>query len=673
MNRRLPSRQVHLDFHTSEYIENIGRDFNKKQFQEVLQEGHVNSITVFGKCHHGYFYYPTKVGEQHPGLRHGQDLAGEMMEACHEIGVFAPLYLTLGWSELDVHNHPEWIARAKDGACMGLNYDFSAKPEDARPEACWVHLCSVGGYRQYIYDMTKEACERYEKLDGLFFDIVFSYDVCYCDSCLAGMREMGLNPEIEEDAKKYYQIRKKELLDGIREILFSYHPEASLFFNSGGAEIHMPQWHYASTHFEMEDLPTVWGGYDKMPMRARYFARRGKDYLGMTGKFHRSWGEFGGYKTPEALRFECASMVANGARCSVGDQLHPYGKMDIATYKNIGYAYSYVEQIEEYCFDTQETAKLGVLVSTTATMNEAMAKLLLDCHVDFDVVHNETDLERFDTIIIPANYRLNDKMGAAFEAFVKQDGKVLILGGGGLKEYEDEFAFSTPFEYIGKSEYEKDYFEINAEVENDKHLETEDLTDQIVKAPILCYSSAHRVRGNGEVLSYIRQPFFNRTYGKFCSHYNAPYIEEHAEYPGAIRCGNILYVAHELSDLYMEYGSVYHRRYFKWLLRKLYKADYVRVEMPTQGRIHFVKREQKKQYVLHLTYGVPVRRGDVEVVEEFPILYNVPVEILVPEEVESIKMIPQNQEITFKKTQSGYRCIIPEMSMHQMVVITIVS
>jgi hypothetical protein len=56
--REFPFRQVHLDFHTSELIENIGSDFSKEQFQSALKKGHVNSITVFAKCHHGMFYYP---------------------------------------------------------------------------------------------------------------------------------------------------------------------------------------------------------------------------------------------------------------------------------------------------------------------------------------------------------------------------------------------------------------------------------------------------------------------------------------------------------------------------------------------------------------------------------------------------------------------------------------
>lgn len=657
--KQLPTRQIHLDFHTSGLIGGIGSKFDKKQFQNALITGHVNSVVVFGKCHHGYFYYPTKVGTMHPGMDPNMDLAGEMIDACHEIGVKAPLYLTLGWSALDVKEHPEWITRKKDGSYSGFYYNFSAKDTDPKEESSWVDLCSSGEYREYLYAMTREACDRFKQLDGIFFDIIFNYDACYCDHCLRGMREMGLDPDKEEDAKKYYQIQKKITLDGLIAILKEKHPDATVFFNTGGAEIHMPQWHYASTHFEMEDLPTVWGGYDKMPLRARYFSGLGKYYLGITGKFHRSWGEFGGFKTPEALRFECAYMLANGAGVSVGDQMHPLGVMDMETYKNIGYALSYVEEIEDYCFDTTETAKLGLMVSTDAKKNEAMAKLILDCQIDFDVVHNENDLDRFDTIIIPDSYRLNETMGKAFEQYVKNGGKVMIIGGGALKEDADEFAFTTPFTYEGKSSYDKDYFEL-----------AESTPEDMVSSPILCYYSAHKVAGEGEVLSYVREPYFSRTYGQYCSHYNTPYTEERATYPGAILSRNVMYVAHELTKLYADYGVTYHRRYFKWLLRKIYHTDSIEVAMPSQGRVHLVKREAQNQYVLHLLYASPVQRGSVAVLEDFPTLYNIKVKAIIPEQVNKVLLMPQNVEIPFGTKDGCCEITVPELTGHQMIVIT---
>ncbi len=53
---RLRFRQVHLDFHTSPVIPDIGVRFDKQQWQASLKRGHVNSITCFAICHHGWNY-----------------------------------------------------------------------------------------------------------------------------------------------------------------------------------------------------------------------------------------------------------------------------------------------------------------------------------------------------------------------------------------------------------------------------------------------------------------------------------------------------------------------------------------------------------------------------------------------------------------------------------------
>ena len=89
-------RQVHLDFHTSEAIVPIGDRFDKRQFQDMLKIGHVDSITVFSKCHHGWAYHPSEANEIHPGLSF--DLLAAQIEAAHEINVkhqctFLPVWM----------------------------------------------------------------------------------------------------------------------------------------------------------------------------------------------------------------------------------------------------------------------------------------------------------------------------------------------------------------------------------------------------------------------------------------------------------------------------------------------------------------------------------------------------------------------------------------------------
>ena len=91
---KIPQRQVHLDFHTSGQIEGIGSRFDKEQFKRCLKKGHVNSITLFAKCHHGWAYFPSEENEMHPWLDF--DLLGAQMEACREIGVKTPVYISGG-------------------------------------------------------------------------------------------------------------------------------------------------------------------------------------------------------------------------------------------------------------------------------------------------------------------------------------------------------------------------------------------------------------------------------------------------------------------------------------------------------------------------------------------------------------------------------------------------
>ena len=44
-----------------------------------------------------------------------------------------------------------------------------------------------------------------------------------------------------------------------------------------------------NTQQELEDLPTTWGGYDKLALRAKYFHNLHQPIAAMSGKFHTMW------------------------------------------------------------------------------------------------------------------------------------------------------------------------------------------------------------------------------------------------------------------------------------------------------------------------------------------------------------------------------------------------
>ena len=134
MRSELRYRQVHLDFHTSEHIPDVGLHFDGEQFAGELKKAHVNSVTVFARGHHGWCYYPTKIGKPHPNLGR-PDLLGEMVAACRKNDINVPIYLTVQWDERMAREHPEW--RVMNAA------NRSSRPNSQDPSAMNPSIWSV--------------------------------------------------------------------------------------------------------------------------------------------------------------------------------------------------------------------------------------------------------------------------------------------------------------------------------------------------------------------------------------------------------------------------------------------------------------------------------------------------------------------------------------------------
>lgn len=650
-----------MDFHTSGLMPDVGVMFDEKQFQSALRLGRVNSITVFAKCHHSWSYYPTKAGMPHPTLR--TDLLGRQIKACHEIGVRCPIYITVGWSANDAEKHPEWCARRKDGSIATINFDLSANAETPKPAVSWKYLCPGDGYRNLIMAQTREICEAYPA-DGFFYDICFGPIVCYCESCRAGMTKTGVDTENEDAVRIYTKCKWVELMQGCNAIIKSFHPEATVFFN-GGANLDTPSEILdKQTHLELEDLPTTWGGYDKFPLRARSLRRHGKPYLAMSGKFHTTWGEFGGFKHPDAIRYEAAAMVAYGASCSFGDQMHPCGRMELDTYRNIGAAYGYVRKIEPYGIGAIPLANLALLPVTGSGRTadamdhvEGVASMLLETQRDFDVVESGDDLSRFQTVILPGSRFLSAESAAKLNQYVKHGGSLLVLGESVLAADKDLLLFDVGGEYLGPARYEEDYLAAGPL-----------LGKGLVRSPFLNYMSAIRVRPtDGRVLAAVHEPYFDRTYGHYCSHQNTPNRLETAEHAGALRKGRVIFLPHSLGKMYHEHGARVHRDLFTNALTLLHTKPLLWTYLPSSGRATLVSQPQKRRHVVHLLYAPPLRRGRCLVIEDMPTLRDVPLKIRVPEKITRVVLPLSGKQLPFKMRNGVLKTIVPETRMHQMV------
>lgn len=654
---KLRFRQVHLDFHTSELIRDVGKDFSKENFQKALKAGHVNSITVFSKCHHGLSYHDTTVGVKHPYL--AKPLLPLMIDAAREIDVNTPVYLSAGLDEMMSQRHPEWRVQWKNATYNPFQAGYKC-------------MCFNTPYLDYLCAQIDEVLTMF-KTNGIFLDII-SMRKCYCETCVRGMLAEGLDPENDDQVNDYQMRVLMKYYEKTTAAVRKHGKDIPLFHNSGHISRGDKRIIPFQTHLELESLPTGGWGYDHFPLSARYAMMTGMEFLGMTGKFHTTWGEFGGYKHPNALRYEAAAMTANGAKCSVGDQLHPSGAMDMDTYECIGAAYKEVEANEKFCDDVTTASTVAVLSveslgtgiahhNATPFADEGAVRALLECHVMFDVIDTGADLSKYTLLILPDDVILTDALADKVNRFMKNGGKVIASGKSGMDAEKKKFLLSTKLSVRGESPWTNDYIRV-----------CDALSADTVKNPFVTYAKAQMVNAGGtEILAEAWQPYFNRTYAHFCSHQHTPY-EKKADYPAVVRDGNLIYFAHPIFSMYRTTGQRLYRMLIRNALR-LAGGMTVESTLPSTARISFMK--QKDRHILHVLNGVPVKRGGegegrlakaIEVIEEIVPLRDVRITLAAGNTVTRVSM-SDGTAIAFTADKGTITFTLPIVEHHAIVII----
>lgn len=643
-------RQVHLDFHTSGLL-SVGDSFSKEQFQAALKAGHVDSITVFSKCHHGWSYHPTSANEMHPGLKF--DLLGAQLEACKEIGVRAPVYISAGYDEKDYDVHPEW---------RWIRSENKADADEYDSEAHFHLLCFNTEYLDKLCAQVEEVMIKYNPC-GIFLDII-SPKVCFCETCLKDMERLGLDKNNKEDLKKHAGIVFDKYASAINAAVRKHSDTATIFHNSG----HISKGNHGfidyNTHLELESLPTGGWGYDHFPLSAAYVRTlEDKEYLGMTGKFHHSWGEFGGYKHPNALIYEAALSIANGAGCSVGDQMHSLAEMNMSTYSLIGEAYKRVEEREPWIKGAKNIADIAVLSAEAVTGDRDVKadvganRMLLEKNYLYNFIDEDASLQGYKLLVLPDIGGISDKMTEKIRAFIENGGKVIASGESIVKD--GKFILDTGAVFKGECEFSPTYFVPSFDTVNGN-------TAYIMRC------KAYEIEADDcEVYALRQNPYFNRTREHFCSHMHAPNNPEE-NFPAVVMKGNVAYIAWDIFSAYAKHGHLSFKEIFAFATEKLLGDDVsAKAAIPDRAVMTLTRQEKEKRTILHLLYAHTTVRGErTEVIEDTVPLYNVKCEVKCESKPDSVTLVPTGEKLSFSYEDNRVHFTVPVVDIHQMVEIS---
>jgi len=397
--------------------------------------------------------------------------------------------------------------------------------------------------------------------------------------------------------------------------------------------------------------------------------------LGMTGKFHKSWGEFGGFKHPNALRYEAALAVANGAKLSVGDQLHPNGKIDMATYKLIGEAYNEVEKIEPWLKNAENVSDIAVLSSESINnylANKGLAdvisghnndidsgcvRILLEGKYLFNVIDTDADFSSYKLLILPDNAVVDEELASKIKTFTKNGGKVLATGKSGTYYDREEFALDFGAEFKGECKFQPSYLRPEFEIPS------------VLNSAYIMYSKGYDIENkSGEILGYRENPYFNRTVFSFSSHLHTPNNPDD-KHVGAVIGKDGAYISWEMFDDYAKKGSITVKEFVVGVIDRLIgNTKTIKTNLMAQGIVTLTK--QNDRLVNHLLYASPVKRGiDTEIIEDIVPVFNIEVEIKTDKKVTKVYKAPQMEEISYTYENGILSYTVDKIECSQLIVI----
>jgi hypothetical protein len=673
-----PWRKVHLDFHNSQHIPNIGAAFDADEFGDRLLQAHVDSIVVFAKDMHGYFYYPSEYGPVHPGLAF--DLLGRQVEACQRRNIKVYAYYCVTWDNYLAERHPEWLVFKRDRSTYLPRFD---EPPH------WTALClSHNDFVELVLNHSRECLTRYD-LDGIWYDMPLPIDgECFCTVCLSWLRAAGLDPFDVAAQRAHKQQLLVDFMRRAHTLAHELRPGIQVDQNNqtrlglGARAAYLD-------NIDIEALPTAFWGYLYFPTNVRYARTCGVSVYGMTGRFQRSWADFGGLKHPNQLRAELAGIIAQGAHCDIGDQMPPAGRLDPAVYDTIGRCYAEIAHLEPYLDRAAPVVEAAIVVRglplddfghAEQRMNVlgssvlGIVKLLMEAHVQFDIIDADdpsTDarggLDRYRLLVLPDALPVDTALGAVLRAFLS-DGGAIIASHDALRIAGAEaiWADQLSLTYHGESPFAPAYLKLGPA-----------LRAELPDYEFALYDGAAQWlldRDHTAVLAHLGEPRFQRSAARYTSHAQTPF-DHGTSYAAVVQQGRLAAIAFPIGASYYRHGYWIYREIFCRLVRGVLPVQLVETNAPISAEIAVTHQrggaDHPERWMIHVVNVSPNRRTPehCEYLEDPIPLRDVWIRLAIDTPIAGAYSAADGSALPLRAVDDGWRVEIPRVDVGVIAVL----
>jgi hypothetical protein len=453
-------RRLLVDMHVPDWDPRLLGRFDAVDYVSTIAAAGFQSVMQYAKSQVGLCLWRSKIGPVHANMR-GRDYFGEVMEACRRRKLRTVAFYTLIYDNWAFDHYPDWRIIPEDGCDRILGGRRGV-------------VCPNSPYRDRVLSELRELVGHYD-FDGIFLDMAFWPDVCYCAHCTERLRkEHSVEPPriINWDDptwRMFQKAREKWLLEFATLVTKTIKEVRPITVNHQYSTI-FADWKAGAPLEIRNACDYVGGDFYGGPTQ---FSLVCKAYYGLTRErpfeFHTSrtigLNDFETTKPFNELLVSSYVATLHSAASLIIDSINPDGTLNHAVYDYLEKENAKRSPYEPFLggdmltdvaiyYDKESMynpahngmhvarANEGWLQTAHITAVVGAARILREAHIPYGVITNVTldQLANFRAVMVPNVLEMTAEQAARFRTFVEMGGVLYASGPSSL----DRFNSSGP-------------------------------------------------------------------------------------------------------------------------------------------------------------------------------------------------------------------------------------
>lgn len=592
---KLSTRMLFCDWHMPNHLPEIKIDYDE-YFEQIKRTG-AQTLIFMAKTAHGACLFPTEVGITNKTMQ--GDLFGEIAIRAKALGLrfFAYYNMVLNWEYEPLY--PQWRQIGRDG----------------QPLKMFMYPCycmSNDEFTEHVAANMEEIAEHYP-IDGFFLDLqYFSPEGCFCPACKEKFEQRygyELAPEGFDvghwlDVYRYQADRREEFIHAAMERCDAARPGLIWSWNGSGSPMSISNTLHSGAHYLSTEAHPP--SYLHADHAARHCEGMGLPFTLFMPESQGSWGDWT-VTTPVTIKGLSSIALAHGGSLNINHVPYPCGdyggKVPEVVWDTITDVFEWVADRERFCAERRPVPVVGVLHSADNNRmlkalaqteeyshlgseqfaNEhALAQLLMESHIPWEILHDDVDhdrLKQYELLILPYMPHVSGHLANGLREYVRGGGKLLATYHTSLFDSrggrEPNFALNDLFgvDFVADSPYSVSYLD---------RLDTL-FGPQVPEMPLLIKDMASgtlnprnhvlycALQDGARALGYITDPVIESDFeaGQFVYHDHAPPAYA-TDYPGIVMNsfgkGEVIYLPSPFFKAFASKCSPFLKEVFKTLV-----------------------------------------------------------------------------------------------------------